>query len=129
MQGALISDTQQTASYARPLFATLLRHGRISSLRSAATVPISPHAAKQHGMRRVRIQRDGTMAEHNEKPLKYTKRDATLGGIPFRVIVKPFQGMNQKPNWAAVCFRVSAERFRAASSRSDTGVLMAVLTP
>lgn len=35
----------------------------------------------------------------------------------------------QKPNWAAVSFSVSAERFRAASSLSDTGVLMAVLTP
>ena len=35
----------------------------------------------------------------------------------------------QKPNWAAVSFSVSAERFRAASSRSETGVLMAVLTP
>ena len=35
----------------------------------------------------------------------------------------------QKPNWAAVSFSVSAERFRAASSLSETGVLMVLLTP
>lgn len=35
----------------------------------------------------------------------------------------------QKPNLAAVSFSVSAERFSAASSRSDTGVLMREFTP
>ena len=36
---------------------------------------------------------------------------------------------NQKPNWAAVSRSVSAERLRAASSRSETGVLMREFTP
>ena len=35
----------------------------------------------------------------------------------------------QKPNLAAVSFSVSAERFNAASSRSDTGVLIREFTP
>lgn len=41
----------------------------------------------------------------------------------------PYSDFYQKPNWAAVSFSVSAERFRAASSLSETGVLMVLLTP
>ena len=42
---------------------------------------IAPHTAKQHDMRRVRIQRNGTMAEHNEKAAEIHETGRHLGGI------------------------------------------------
>lgn len=45
------------------------------------------------------------------------------------VLVRMTPDRNQKPNLAAVSFSVSAERFSAASSRSDTGVLIREFTP
>ncbi len=92
MQGALISDTRQTASYARP-FATLLRHGRsVPTAFSSNRPDIAPHTAKQHDMRRVRIQRNGTMAEHNEKAAEIHEAGRHTGWHPFRVIVKALSG-------------------------------------
>ena len=57
--------------------------------------------------------------------LKATKVGRVLCGAKGA----PYSDFYQKPNWAAVSFSVSAERFRAASSLSETGVLMVLLTP